>query len=240
MIKIIKTTKNSFYSVCSLLSGIYKIIKPIGDKQYIALLCDDAATMVDNIALNAVSRPVDPIYNIVISELDKKINLAAAAGLPNRYNLGLSANIVSKTNATYIILSALNEFWEDCIPEIKAINGVSILKDKEADAMLDSQVTVEFTKQLYPKGDIDIRDEYLKFDSIQARALKQARYRIQNELLRGLSAGKEIQNYQINSFYDEVYELLDRSDIKQNIQNICNQLMMILPEITPEMIKNTP
>ena len=106
--------------------------------------------------------------------------------------------------------------------------------------MLDSQVTVEFTKQLYPKGNIEIRDEYLKFDSVQTRALKQARYRIQNELLSGLSAGKEIQNYQINSFYDEVYELLDRSDIKQNIQNISNQLMMILPEITPEMIKNTP
>lgn len=236
MIKIFKLPHNTVADVSRDIETLRNAVKPYGDAEYVRLFCGDAVNVVDNIALNVIPRPNEALFGGLIQELDRKINLAIAAKFPTKYNISITASVVARKSTTYILVSGEGDFWDQAFQDVE----LKELKKKDADALLESNLTIAFSKQLYPNGNINILDEDMKFDSVERRAAVQARYRVQNDLLKCVAAGKEIQNFQVNEYYDEILELLNKESVQVEMSNLKKQLEAILPVITPELIKLTP
>ncbi|MBQ8133800.1 MAG: hypothetical protein IJ192_05290 [Clostridia bacterium] len=234
MRKIFKLSHNTVFEVNKDVSKLGDIAKEAGDKAYIKLFCEDTTNLIDNIALNIIPRPETALFNVVMQELDKKINLAVAAHFPTQYNIGLTANVVSCKKGTYIILSGVGNFWEQAFQS----TDLDELNEHDSNKILDSNnLTVAYSKQLYPHGNIDIKDADMIFPSVQQRASIKARHHIQHDLLKRVASGSEIQNYQLMNYMDQVIDLLSLETVKKDITETQRQLAMILPVITPEMVK---
>lgn len=236
MIKVFKAQHNTLQEINRILDNIAKAVKPSGDDEYVRLFCQDAEILVDNIALNVLKRPDEPLFTGIMQELDRKINLAIAAKFPTKYNLCVSASVVVRKNATYILISSEGDFCKKALEDLE----YKELRKKDATELLQSDAPIMFSKQLYPAGNIDIPDSKMAFTSAEERAAKLARHNVQSDLLKCIASGKEIQNYQLNEYFDQVFELMGKDAIKLEMSNAKMRLQTILPEITPDLIKLSP
>lgn len=236
MIKVFKMQHNTVQEVGRVLDELANIVKPDGDNEYIRLFCQDAEVLVDNIALNILPRPNEPLFDGLIQELDRKINLAIAAKFPTKYNICVTASVITRKNNTYVLISCESDFCRKSLEN----SGFKELKAKDTAELMQSNATITFSKQLYPNGNINITDDKMIFASVEERSEKRARYHVQSDLLKCVAAGKDIQKYQLNDYFDQIFELLSKDAISSEIAGVKMRLQTILPDITPELIKFSP
>lgn len=237
----------------STMTDLQNTITKQGTAHYQKLLSEEIQTLIDNISLNILPRPMDvSLLDAAKKELDAKIAYATGRLLPTRYNLYASAQIMLLDSHTYIKIQSSTPLYKSALSKVKGLTSYSYdprsstgqeergeIWNKLMEKYAGQNVPV-CSVQLFPRGPIDVDPTKLKFDSPLQRARIIARHNLTNQLLGMYGSGKEIPPYKLMRYMDLALEDLTQQNAKREMQSMVAHLQTILINITTPLVTETP
>lgn len=212
------------------------------------LLSEEITELVDNIALNVIPRPEDPILAVAYNRLMSKINYSEANSFPIEYNLYSGVSIYPERDATYLIFIG-GEDLEHAFAETEGIQNYNVEYKKESDDPIMSEREAKWrTIMKHYDGktpnmrcdfhtELSVQEDLLRFESPSERAVGQARRTITNSYINMYGFGKQIAP---EDFMEANDRALYRSVMDEDSERMISlrvQLTQILPEITLDLIR---
>ncbi len=243
-----RTKLNDIGDIELLLNEMQKRVEKIATKEFHKQLSNEIENVVDLIALNIKPQPELPILQIAKAMLIEKINFASQQNCPTKYNYNVSVHVLTLDGYVYFKYETENDLFR----RVGLIKGIESYSYKENSKTDSEQKWIELMKKYsigtHPLGVklitekiFDVNEKMLIFKKPSQRAARIARHRLTDRYLAMFSCQKEILPYQLMELMDEALDALASvSSSDRKIEEDIQKLVPILPNITVEMIKETP
>lgn len=230
-----------------------KIRNAINEKQqseYINLLSEEVNLVADYYILDYINiYDGKSVLDIAQERIAQRVNEASRNDIQSRYNFHICIEVMSYEKRWYFLIASfpnnagLSEGILDDISDLEKY----IVTDDEDNHTKDAQdiwnkIRVKYT-DLQPMRmhymiplPLQVNPVDIKFQSIQDRAFYQAENKEYSLIYKNLTNGRPIPPMEIMRFMDEI--ALERRDPyhTMNAQRNMSQLMMILPNLTTELV----
>lgn len=209
------------------------------DELYHEKLGEEIAFLCDCIALNILNRnDGESIFDSAVANVNQMIHTAGITGAPTNYNMQVYAYIMSYEDYTYLKVICPNSRLNRAF---KSLESYSLSEAECQDIKNPKTVMWQTLHGLYENRepisvnltqDVKADPQKLIYPSVNERSQVCARHNLENRLLNQIAGGEQIAPYRMMSFLDTVIQMLDKSDIKLELQKKTQELMHILPDLS--------
>lgn len=239
-------SNNTFESIMK------KIRMAVDEKQragYIHLLSEEVNMVVDFYVLNYISiNNGKSILDVAQERLAQKIDEASRNNQETRYNYHIAMEIMSHKKRWYFLIASNNDTLSDgLLDSVKELEKFITTDDEdertEEAAKVWGEIREKYTSTLQPMRmhfmiplPLNINPADIQFQSIKDRAFYQAENKEYSLIYQSLTNGRPIPPMEIMRFMDEI--TLERQNPIHaiNVQRNMSQLLVMLPNITTELI----
>lgn len=208
------------------------------DELYHEKLGEEIAFLCDCIALNILNRNEgDSIFDSAVANVNQMIRTAGMTGVPTDYNMQVYAYIMNYDGYTYLKVICPNS---RLINAFKSLESFSLSESECQDLSNPKTAIWQTLHGLYENREpisVNLTQEIkadpkkLIYPSVYERSQVCARHNLENRLLNQIAGGDQIAPYRMMSFLDTVIQMLDKSDIKAELQKKTQELAYILPDL---------
>lgn len=223
-------------------------------EEYHRMLSEEAANVVDDIAMNIRPRPDCPIVDTAISMLNQRIMDAENFNSGTEYDLRAGVQIISDGDGyTYLILTVSNPLLEEAFATTTGIDDYTT--PVEVDQLKGSESTKQSDKweSLNRRYDgespmmsaaltslVKYDKSFLRVIDKASRAATRARHHLTTLLLNRYACGKNIPNDQLMRVMDNALLRLSLDVEAIELTHITAELMGILPDYSIDDITRNP
>lgn len=207
------------------------------------LLKNQCQDLFDGVALRIYDRPAEGIFDCAKNVLAQRISIASAKQYNTPYNMSVGAHVYFDENDTYIMLLCNNNLYTKALNKL-CKNGLSAFHARSeegnkawADIFDRYRDRPYMMVRLSPDDPLkEIQPKDLVFDKASDRIELRARYEVINRLLSRLSNGQQIAPHMLMPYMTEALSLLEKQEIKKELNEVKEQLRPLIQQITTEQL----